>query len=249
LLSPAGFDPWNESNKGLADLLEKELQLGIAVPSDPSKATQPPPGFTTPANHGMNSDAGGSKMLNWLQMDRPAQSRPQNISHPPSFNSHNPRPHHSPSQTKHPESVKSWQDGLRALLPNINISFGGANPAAAGTAQSAAHKNSDVWPGMPSQTWMVHDPAIISVNSHSTHTPGFTEKEVPSEEQPHWLKSLQTLTDGDTPPHPSANHLLPAHAYANRGPAWTTHAPPPGLRPPTNNPDKHSHTLTENHAV
>ncbi|XP_022096362.1 CCR4-NOT transcription complex subunit 4-like [Acanthaster planci] len=246
-----GFDPWNESNKGLADLLEKELQLGIAVASDPVKATQPPPGFTIPANHGLGSDAGSSKMLNWLQMDRPADSKPQHISSPPSFNNRNPRPHHSPSQaqTKHPESVKSWQDGLRALLPNnINISFDVANPAG-NTARSATHKNSDIWPGMQSQTWMVHDPAIISVNSHSTHAPGFTEKEVPTEEQPHWLKSLQTLTDGDTPSHPSANHLFPAHAYANRGPAWTTHAPPPGLRPPTNSTDTHSHTLTENPAV
>ena len=49
-----GFDPWNESNKGLADLLEKELQLGIAMTSDRSKPTQPPPGFTSPASHGLN---------------------------------------------------------------------------------------------------------------------------------------------------------------------------------------------------
>ncbi len=96
-----GFDPWNESNKGLADLLEKELQLGIAMTSDRSKPTQPPPGFTSPANHSLSIEsAGGSKMLNWLQMDRRTESIPQNSISPPSFNNHNPRFNHSPAQNQ-----------------------------------------------------------------------------------------------------------------------------------------------------
>ncbi|XP_033638847.1 CCR4-NOT transcription complex subunit 4-like [Asterias rubens] len=254
-----GFDPWNESNKGLADLLEKELQLGIAMTTDRSKPTQPPPGFTSPANHSLGFEStGGSKMLNWLQMDRTTESRPQNSVSPPSFNNTNSRYNHSPAQHqllledgRQPESLKNWQDGLRALLPNINISFGASDtpPILTQSATLTTQNNSDVWSDTSRQAWMVHDPAIISVNSHNSHAPGFTEKDGMTEEQPHWLKSLQTLTDGDTPTHPSANHLFPTNAYANRGPAWTTHPPPPGLRPPTQTPDTHTHTLTENHAV
>ena len=48
-----GFDPWNESSKGLADLLEKELQLGTpATTASNVQVTQPPPGFNpSPFNH------------------------------------------------------------------------------------------------------------------------------------------------------------------------------------------------------
>ncbi|XP_071852582.1 CCR4-NOT transcription complex subunit 4-like isoform X2 [Apostichopus japonicus] len=73
-----GFDPWNESSKGLAALLEKELQLNSTETDHPAQPppynnslnkasssfsammTQPPPGFVIPPNHLLPIHGNGS---------------------------------------------------------------------------------------------------------------------------------------------------------------------------------------------
>lgn len=68
--------------------------------------------------------------------------------------------------------VKEWQDGLRALLPNININFGGLpnSPSNSSSSSSVNHRGAPGgnvphgvrWDGK--STWM--DPAIITGKIH-----------------------------------------------------------------------------------
>ena len=90
----------------------------------------------------------------------------------------------------------------------------------------------DTWSGSISpSSWSKHDPAIISINSSNSVNAGSTTTSggVPaggiagglldkdSEEQPpHWLESLQTLTEPEESPTHS-NHLFPSHQHNNRG--------------------------------
>ncbi|XP_072046345.1 LOW QUALITY PROTEIN: CCR4-NOT transcription complex subunit 4-like [Amphiura filiformis] len=301
-----GFDPWNESSKGLADLLEKELQLGTS-PAASSQVTQPPPGFNpSPFNHTLGfgirpppqsvpADASGSKMFQWMQNKPPRlpTGHPAHMSslpppfqpgmgippppgqHPPfpgaapplGYPNHTPRvppPLGTGSLSSNPQSesvnIESWQEGLRALLPNINISFG----VPFTQQQIATQHSADTWSGNQS-SWNKHnDPAIISINSNSLNTGstttggtaptsnsygiggGLLDKDG-EEQPPHWLESLQTLTEPEESPTHS-NHLFPSHQHNNRGPSWTTHAPPPGLHPQIrpNSQTTEPHTLTEN---
>lgn len=74
-------------------------------------------------------------------------------------------------------NVKEWQDGLRALLPNININFGGlpSSTSSSSSSSSSSSVNHIGGPGGPSSgvshslswdataSWM--DPAIITGQS------------------------------------------------------------------------------------
>ncbi|XP_063303631.1 CCR4-NOT transcription complex subunit 4 isoform X3 [Pelobates fuscus] len=152
-------------------------------------------------------------------------------------------------------NVKEWQDGLRALLPNININFGGlpnasspSNATHSAPTSNPATTNSLNWdnPG----SWM--DPAIITGIPSST---GNGLEPLQDDNPPHWLKSLQALTEmdgpsGSIPPHHHPHNNLfstqiPLHrANWSPYPAPTNptsfHSPPPGFqtafRPPTKTP-------------
>lgn len=299
-----GFDPWNESSKGLADLLEKELQLGTLPTTNSSnvQVTQPPPGFNPspfnpngfgirPPAHQLPPEAGGSKMFQWMQNKPPRLPPPTHPMssmpppfyppghHPPlppgsaplGFPNHNPRvppPLGIPDPSGEPVNLESWQEGLRALLPNINISFG--VPPSCIPQHIPTSTNTDTWPGTVSpSSWSKHDPAIISINSSNslntanpttgaatttgssvgggTGAGGLLDKDG-EEPPPHWLESLQSLTEPDHESPTHSNHLFPSHQHNNRGPSWTTHAPPPGLHPQMrpNSQTTEPHTLTEN---
>lgn len=80
-------------------------------------------------------------------------------------------------------NVKEWQDGLRALLPNININFGGLPNSSSSSSSSSSNSVNHIggpagpagmshslsWDGTGS--WM--DPAIITgwqlVHSNISH--------------------------------------------------------------------------------
>ncbi|OCT58147.1 hypothetical protein XELAEV_18002476mg [Xenopus laevis] len=150
-------------------------------------------------------------------------------------------------------NMKEWQDGLKALLPNININFGGLSNASTPNAthsaptSNTATTNSLNWDS--SGRWM--DPAIISGIPSST---GNGLESLQDDNPPHWLKSLQALTEMDgpsssLPPHHPHNNLFSAQIPLHRG-NWSPypppsnpasfHSPPPGFqtafRPPTKTP-------------
>ncbi|XP_010792576.1 CCR4-NOT transcription complex subunit 4 [Notothenia coriiceps] len=132
--------------------------------------------------------------------------------------------------------VKQWQDGLRALLPNININFGGQPNSSSSSSSSSSSLSSVNHTGPPglfnsvphSRSWESPprwmDPAIIT-----GLPPGNSVDSLQDDNPPHWLKSLQTLTDNDAPPPSSASHT------ALRGPApqsqLGTLSPPPAPLP------------------
>ncbi|XP_078719949.1 CCR4-NOT transcription complex subunit 4 isoform X1 [Lampetra fluviatilis] len=128
------------------------------------------------------------------------------------------------------DSHKEWQDSLRALLPNVNISFGGLPPGlphgsnlpqppgphTAGTASGpGAAKVEPMWPG--DNGWM--DPAIIT----GIPACGGLVPECLDESPPHWLKSLQALTEQDCPlsppPAPRTTGAPPPHYLTHTNPA------------------------------
>ncbi|KAL0968756.1 hypothetical protein UPYG_G00271290 [Umbra pygmaea] len=121
-------------------------------------------------------------------------------------------------------NVKEWQDGLRALLPNININFGGIpNSSSCSSSSSSSSSVNHVgglnhtgvpgglsrpgglshslsWEGTAS--WM--DPAIItgSIPASSGNSLDCLKED---QNPPHWLKSLQALTEVDGPAMPSSS--------------------------------------------
>ncbi|XP_059672152.1 CCR4-NOT transcription complex subunit 4 isoform X4 [Gavia stellata] len=150
-------------------------------------------------------------------------------------------------------NMKEWQDGLRALLPNININFGGlpnaSSPSNANHSvptSNTATTDSLNWdsPG----SWM--DPAIITGIPAST---GNSLDALQDDNPPHWLKSLQALTEVDGPSAaPSQTHhsnpfgtQIPLHRaswnpYSPPSNPTSFHSPPPGFqtafRPPSKTP-------------
>jgi len=93
-------------------------------------------------------------------------------------------------------SVKDWQEGFRALLPNVNISFGqNANQSFSGTSSGSSGFSNNMPP------W--DDPAIVTAANASKHfnnnnnSPLRSNQEARGnqDEQPHWMKSLQQLTE------------------------------------------------------
>ncbi|XP_078076394.1 CCR4-NOT transcription complex subunit 4 isoform X1 [Mustelus asterias] len=146
-------------------------------------------------------------------------------------------------------NVKEWQDGLRALLPNININFGGLPNAASCSSVNHAAPTSANSTGLNWESgsgWM--DPAIITGVPAST---GNSLDTLQDENPPHWLKSLQTLTEIDGPTAAQTGHSnpfntqIPLHRagwapYPPPANPSNFHSPPPGFqttfRPPNKTP-------------
>ncbi|XP_062914361.1 CCR4-NOT transcription complex subunit 4 isoform X6 [Mobula hypostoma] len=146
-------------------------------------------------------------------------------------------------------NVKEWQDGLRALLPNININFGGLPNAASCSSMNhavttSANSTSLNWES--GSSWM--DPAIITGVPAST---GNSLDTLQDDNPPHWLKSLQTLTEVDGPTTAQTGHSnpfntqIPSHRagwapYPAPSNPSNFHSPPPGFqttfRPPNKTP-------------
>uniref|UniRef100_A0A8C0I5I1 CCR4-NOT transcription complex subunit 4 n=1 Tax=Balaenoptera musculus TaxID=9771 RepID=A0A8C0I5I1_BALMU len=150
-------------------------------------------------------------------------------------------------------NMKEWQDGLRALLPNININFGGlpnssspSNASHSAPTSNTATTDSPSWDSPGSWT----DPAIITGIPASS---GNSLDSLQDDNPPHWLKSLQALTemDGPTAAPSQAHHSapfstqIPLHRaswnpYPPPSNPSSFHSPPPGFqtafRPPSKTP-------------
>ncbi|XP_074661021.1 uncharacterized protein LOC141913398 isoform X2 [Tubulanus polymorphus] len=313
-----GFDPWDESAKGLADLIEREQgqQQNLrsinhhhqqqhhhlsphSLHHQQQQSSQQqilqqqqqqsvPPGFA-PSHinpYLPNSKSGGyqlptrSKILGLMS---------STSSHPPGFNSVNNASFINSSNCTSSSSssytnmisdcsgnapqqnedifTKNWQEGLKALFPNVNISFGtpnyhqgsaGVNRPTPGNHRQQQqqqlppprhhlqHHNiqNKSWPSQCRSSsavdWMSQDPAIVTSGGITEHAQNLTT--TTDEQPPHWMKSLQQLTEIDTNP----NHRLPfVQSFPFRGRGGWTQNPPPGfqtqMRPPTQ--------LTEPHTI
>lgn len=260
-----GFDPWDESSKALADLMEKEtcgelihtpshncnnmpLPFNHVDHGHPLHKPQPqvhpcthlqlpprrlgaPPGFSP--NH----------MSNSYHLSRPQQSVTHHIQHQQSvinaphhhygesYMANLPKSHIKDIQGNHSKpnhdvySMREWQDNLRALFPNINITFGTPNCTSQPSSMpqkgwNATHTTSTEVP------WVVQDPAVVSAGSITDGR---------SDSPPHWMKSLQQLTEIDHPMTYNNHHRLPVvNQFSYRHPQWSTPAqiPPPGFGNP-----------------
>ncbi|XP_029290087.1 CCR4-NOT transcription complex subunit 4 [Cottoperca gobio] len=145
-------------------------------------------------------------------------------------------------------NMKEWQDGLRALLPNININFGGlpnsSSSSSSSSSNSVNHIGGPVGPAGISHSlswdstasWM--DPAIIT---GIPATAGNNIDCLQDDNPPHWLKSLQALTEMDgpassampTPSQPLHSGLLDGHLPLHHRAAggWAPYMPPPTANP------------------
>ncbi|KAK3103284.1 hypothetical protein FSP39_018178 [Pinctada imbricata] len=232
-----GFDPWDESAKGLADLIEKETKTTQAqrmhLPNSQTSQTPQnlPPGFSLshiqqqqqnfqhPAF--LRQDLSGSRMMGFIQ---------PNTTVPPKNSFIDAQ---SKDQLRSPQndvfSTKDWQDGLRALLPNINISFGGP-------------------PGGN----------LNSLNHSSRMNPAHSQQQqqqqksnsVLTDSTPHWLKSIHQLTEIES--HTPSNRLPFSQQFPPRNTymGWPSQNPPPGfqsqIRPPQHT---EPHKLTEERRI
>lgn len=278
-----GFDPLEESSRGLADLLEKEngqKQNSAKLPHSydsqkypgmhthnrmmPPKFPQnPPPGFShcqmqPQVQNPVSQSVIGSRTTPMFTPTEVLSSRMMGFVNTPLQN-----PLHNTYQENvftdllgrkdqlqqnaqsNVYDMKDWQEGLRALLPNINISFGSQQTSVAdtrpNTSQHTQHQKN--WRSNQSnfktdtqsagRSWMAYDSAILTSSNPSDGT-GLPDSS-------HWLKSINQLTEMDTP-----NHRLPfVDQFPMRTPVWPpqTHNPPPGfqthIRPPLQTTDQH----------
>ncbi|MGH0115624.1 UNVERIFIED_CONTAM: hypothetical protein FKN15_037947 [Acipenser sinensis] len=170
-------------------------------------------------------------------------------------------------------NVKEWQDGLRALLPNININFGGLPNSSSSSTSSSSSSSSSVnhtgapassggishslcWDGLGS--WM--DPAIITGIPSSS---GNGVDSLQDDNPPHWLKSLQALTEMDgpsttvplQPPHSTPfSTQIPLHRagwapYTPPSNPTSFHSPPPGFQAAFRNPSQTPTDLIQSAAM
>ncbi|XP_066505051.1 CCR4-NOT transcription complex subunit 4 isoform X2 [Hoplias malabaricus] len=266
-----GFDPFDVTRKALADLIEKELSVQEASPRSPSLLPHQPSlpngqqRFPQLQHRGLYNSFSlpphTASRHPWMGL--PTRNNLTHLNHPASTaaaHSHfldinGPPQHHntglggiaiSESSSVESINVKEWQDGLRALLPNININFGGlpnstSSSSSSSSSSSVNHIGGPVgsagvshslsWDGTAS--WM--DPAIITGIPSTT---GSSLDCLQDDNPPHWLKSLQALTEMDGPggslaaPQPQHTGLLDAAAHLSLHRAsWAPYLPTPTLAP------------------
>ncbi|KAL4225087.1 CCR4-NOT transcription complex subunit 4 [Mactra antiquata] len=240
-----GFDPLEESSRGLADLLEKENdqkqqqhQQSTLGFSSNSGFQNLPHSRQMPNNvgHNLPPDILSSRMMGLMNQPLQTSTYPEMFQEFSMLGGGN-KELQQQSRTPSDLNVKDWQDGLRALLPNINISFGAPqNDTRTNTQQNTSQKNTN-WSSSAVNTepatWMAsYDPAILT-SSNLSDGNGLQD--------PHWFKSINQLTELDT-----SNHRLPfVHQFPVRNTVWPpqTHNPPPGfqthIRPPLQTADPH----------
>ncbi|ELT87458.1 hypothetical protein CAPTEDRAFT_223184 [Capitella teleta] len=282
-----GFDPWNESSKALADLIEKEATPGghgmhhhprpapglhqpahsnlllhknpllqhhqqpggmhyQTNPSEQNRVKSLPPGFTHPFSNSQPPMSEGSRLMGLMQLSAAAAAMHPAPQQMPAHHHHarsSPFGSGSGATSVLPEAgnagangsycpqqqqQQDWQEGLRALLPNINISFGGST--------AAPHPGGQRGQAMPSARVPPREPASQNKATH-----------IHDDVMPHWMASLQQLTD--EPPASSSSSRLPlfqqlqmrntaaAAASGASSNGWSvsnpTGPPPPGFQQTT----------------
>ncbi|XP_052244481.1 CCR4-NOT transcription complex subunit 4-like isoform X2 [Dreissena polymorpha] len=235
-----GFDPLEESSRGLADLLEKESSSKVPPSLTPFSRM---PTFMHPHHRSHNSlghnlppDVLSSRMMGLMNSPLHTNHYPESMFTDLLHNKEQTQ-YNTNQQQNDVFNVKDWQDGLRALLPNINISFGSPhNDTRTNSHHNMTQKNNTNWSSTTHRTdqssWMPYDPAILTSGNISDGN---------SLQEGHWLKSINHLTDMD-----SNNHRLPfVQQLPVRNTVWPpqTHNPPPGfqthIRPPLQTADPH----------
>uniref|UniRef100_A0A671STT1 CCR4-NOT transcription complex subunit 4 n=1 Tax=Sinocyclocheilus anshuiensis TaxID=1608454 RepID=A0A671STT1_9TELE len=257
-----GFDPFDITRKALADLIEKELSVEEHSPLSPNPsshqrrlphlqhrglynsfslpqhmaARHPWMGLPTRNNLTHLNHTASAAHSHFLDLSMPAQHHSTGLGGIPISENNG---------SVESINVKEWQDGLRALLPNININFGGLPNSTSSSSSSSTSSVNHI--GVPvgstgvshslswdsTASWM--DPAIITGIPAST---GNSLDCLQDDNPPHWLKSLQALTEMDGPPNSSAlpqpphTGLLDAAAQLSlHRAAWAPYLPPPTLTP------------------
>jgi len=283
-----GFDPFHETQKGLADLLESEAaeaqqQAKVSSPSPDwrthlptppaARAKLPPPGFhnTTSSHHlpphnnlggnfshggfggpsGLNPPSTSSAVDSLFGLARGRSGGApgfggQQTSQDFLFGLGGSKSgsglglgglglgeRHVGPHLQDNFSSKDWQDGLRALLPNVNVSFGqgqgGANNSGLGhfglqnnfqpsysqqqerqERQQGLQHNSNWGSGLSNglgNDWTMLDPAIVSGQlAHEAPQHQLTRPESPH----NWLAAnLEQLSDS-AGPYSSQTNLIPA---------------------------------------
>ncbi|XP_060784128.1 CCR4-NOT transcription complex subunit 4 isoform X2 [Neoarius graeffei] len=260
-----GFDPFDVTRKALADLIEKELSVQEASPRSPSLLPNGQPRLPPLQHRGLYNSFSLPTHAHTTPTRQPWMGLPSrnnfahlnHITHSHFLDPNCPPQHHGTglggitisenSGSVESINVKEWQDGLRALLPNININFGGIPNSTSSSSSSSSSSTSSMnhmgvptgsvglshslsWDGTTS--WM--DPAIITGMPAST---GSNLDCVQDENPPHWLKSLQALTEIDGPSgsvvsQPRRSGLLDSAVRLplHRG-NWAPYLPPPSLPP------------------
>ncbi|CAH1787022.1 unnamed protein product [Owenia fusiformis] len=232
-----GFDPWEESSKVLSEIMENETVINQHNVVN-NKPTGLPPGFTP--NHIPNlsathrTDSLHSNMLGLMGMPEGGLMAGNGLPEGSHTHLHNKQQNVNLNQNTDPFKVKDWQEGLRALLPNINISFG-TPPVQQQQHQQQQQNNQHIHSMQQQKNWSntnnisvgLNDPAIVT----SAMTP---DSNHPSDSDPHWMRSLQQLTELDSAP---TNHsrlpFVQQFQQFTAPQSWSPlQNPPPGFQAP-----------------
>ncbi|KAM6937224.1 CCR4-NOT transcription complex subunit 4 isoform 2-T2 [Xenentodon cancila] len=215
-----GFDPFDVTRKALADLMEKELTVQDQNPLSPGPLNQgsnhgpslPPPNPSSSSHHFPS----GLPRLPQLQQHRPIYS---SFSFPGSHNS-------QASQQQPPSARHPWMGiPTRNNLTHLNHS-----------ASAASHSNFLDLSLPPQHNTGLGGIPISGIPASAGNSLDCLQDDNP----PHWLKSLQALTEMDGPassavPTPQPLHSglldghLPLHHRAASG--WAPYLPPPTANP------------------
>uniref|UniRef100_W5KW23 CCR4-NOT transcription complex subunit 4 n=1 Tax=Astyanax mexicanus TaxID=7994 RepID=W5KW23_ASTMX len=238
-----GFDPFDITRKALADLIEKELTVQDKT-SQPFGHINPAPGFPHgPLHSPLHSLPPGKGPL--LPPGSSAHY-PVNSGMPPHGFSQVPQravynSFSFPSQTQ--VSRHSWLAmSARSNLPHLNHN--------ATAAPSTAQHNSFLDLSLPPQQQQQHSTGLGGIPiTGIPASSGNSLESLQDDNPPHWLKSLQALTEMDVPsgstvpPQPPHNTPFGAQVPLHRAnwtpypptalanPASQFHSPPPGFQP------------------
>ncbi|RXN19772.1 CCR4-NOT transcription complex subunit 4-like protein [Labeo rohita] len=231
-----GFDPFDVTRKALADLIEKELSVQDKA-SLPMTGTKSAPVFPHGPLLGPLHNA--PSMKGPLQPPTSSHFAPNSSLPSRGFSQ---LPHRTvynsfsfPGQTQ--TSRHSWMGmPMRNNLPHLNHT---------GAPTSAAQHSSFLDLNLAPQQQQHHNTGLGGI--HMTASSGNSLDSLQDDNPPHWLKSLQALTEMDVPsgstvppqpphsnpfgaqfPHRAGWTPYPTTATAN--PATQFHSPPPGFQ-------------------
>uniref|UniRef100_A0A0K2U3I4 CCR4-NOT transcription complex subunit 4 n=1 Tax=Lepeophtheirus salmonis TaxID=72036 RepID=A0A0K2U3I4_LEPSM len=241
-----GFDPFHETQKALAEMLESESKLYQETPVveqvpvshqyhsfSSARSKLPPPGFNmvnlnpTNVSHDIHSYLPGS--LDNLSSTSSQFTPSGFLNGDYGYRNNIHYQQHHPSESllrtsgdKLNYANKDWQDGLRALLPNISVSFGTlpttsyhhslGPPEQQQPPNNTQHKfpphneriqqqtqHRSGWNNISPNDWTVLDPAIVGGQLADSR----------SDSPPNWIKTnLEQLTT-DSPCSYQVGSLLP----------------------------------------
>ncbi|MEQ2162577.1 hypothetical protein GOODEAATRI_021225, partial [Goodea atripinnis] len=239
-----GFDPFDVTRKALADLIEKELSVQDQSPLSPGPLSQGGshssglPSSNPSTSHHFPSGLPRVHQLHHRAIyssfsfpgghnSQASQQQPPAARHPwmgiPTRN--------NLAHLNHSASAASHSNILDLNLPPQHNTGLGGIPISGTKRLGISHSLS--WDGTAS--WM--DPAIITGIPAST---GSSLDCLQDDNPPHWLKSLQALTEMDGPassavptPQPLHSGLLDGHLpLHHRAPSgWAPYLPPPTANP------------------